>query len=55
MGVGSEVYSAVRAGRRGIGVELKPAYFRQAVKNLEAVDSESAIAPTLFDDIEWEE
>ena len=36
MGVGSEVYGAVRAGRRGIGVELKPSYYRQAVKNLAA-------------------
>ena len=35
MGVGSEVYGAVAAGRRGIGCELKPSYFRQAVKNLE--------------------
>ena len=34
MGVGSEVYGAVCLGRRGIGVELKPSYFRQAVKNL---------------------
>lgn len=34
MGVGSEVYSAVRNGRRGIGAELKPSYFRQAVKNV---------------------
>ena len=42
MGVGSEVYSAVRAGRRGMGVELKPSYYRQAVKNLEeAVDEAS--------------
>jgi hypothetical protein len=36
MGVGSEVYAAVVAGRRGIGVELKPSYYRQAVKNLQA-------------------
>jgi len=36
MGVGSEVYGAVCAGRRGIGAELKPSYFRQAVKNLAA-------------------
>lgn len=35
MGVGSEVYGAVTNGRRGIGVELKPSYYRQAVKNLE--------------------
>jgi len=38
LGVGSEVFAAVRAGRRGIGVELKPSYYRQAVKNLAAVD-----------------
>ena len=35
MGVGSEVYGAVAAGRRGIGVELKAAYYAQAVKNVE--------------------
>lgn len=34
MGVGSEVYGAVLNGRRGIGIELKQAYYRQAVKNL---------------------
>jgi DNA modification methylase len=38
MGVGSEVYGAVKAGRRGVGVELKPRYYRQAVKNLESID-----------------
>lgn len=38
MGVGSEVYSAVAAGRFGIGVELKPSYYRQAVKNLVAAE-----------------
>jgi len=35
MGVGSEVYSAVMNDRLGVGVELKPSYFRQAVKNME--------------------
>jgi len=40
MGVGSEVYGAVRNGRRGIGIELKPSYYRQAVKNMAALDSE---------------
>lgn len=34
MGVGSEVYSAVVNDRRGIGVELKASYYRQAVKNV---------------------
>jgi len=34
MGVGSECYGAVRSGRRALGIELKPSYFRQAVKNL---------------------
>lgn len=35
MGVGSEVYGAVLNGRRGIGAELKPSYYRQALYNLE--------------------
>ena len=35
MGVGSEVYSPVLLGRRGMGAELKPSYYRQAVKNVE--------------------
>lgn len=34
MGIGSEVYEAVRCGRKGIGIELKDSYFDQAVKNL---------------------
>jgi DNA modification methylase len=34
MGVGSEVYSAVRLGRRGVGIELKASYYQQAVKNV---------------------
>lgn len=36
MGVGSEVYGAVINGRRGVGIELKPSYYRQAVRNLDA-------------------
>lgn len=36
MGVGSEVYGALANGRRGIGVELKPSYYRQAVLNVKA-------------------
>lgn len=36
MGVGSEVYGAVRLQRRGLGIELKPSYYRQALQNLMA-------------------
>lgn len=36
MGVGSEVYGAIINGRRGVGVELKQAYYRQAVLNCQA-------------------
>lgn len=38
MGVGSEVFGAVRNGRRGVGFELKTAYFQQAVQNLDNID-----------------
>ena len=34
MGVGSEVYGALVNGRRAIGIELKPSYYRQADKNI---------------------
>lgn len=34
MGVGSEVYGAVVNGRKAIGIELKPSYYRQAVRNM---------------------
>lgn len=37
LGIGSEVYGAVEMGRRGLGIELKPTYFTQAVKNLEKI------------------
>ena len=35
MGVGSEVYMPVILGRKGVGFELKPSYYRQAKKNVE--------------------
>lgn len=34
MGIGSEVFQSVAMGRRAIGIELKPSYFRQAKQNL---------------------
>jgi DNA modification methylase len=49
MGVGSEVYAAVKSGRRGIWIELKPTYFNQAVKNLETLKDDTYHEPTLFD------
>ena len=48
MGVGSEVYGAVRNGRFGIGIELKPSYYRQAVKNVAAAYGERAQELPLF-------
>lgn len=51
MGVGSEVYESVKYGRFGIGAELKPSYFRQAVQNLESIDTLDLDEPTLFDDL----
>lgn len=38
MGVGSEVFGAVINGRRGVGCELKPSYYAQAVRNMDQVD-----------------
>lgn len=56
MGVGSEVYGAVINGRKGIGCELKPSYYRQAVKNLSQAQTqleaplESKSLPLTFDE-----
>ena len=40
MGIGSEVYQAVKMERKGIGIELKKEYYNQAVLNLESLDDE---------------
>lgn len=40
MGVGSEVYQAVFSNRKGIGAELKPSYFKQAVKNVKQAEED---------------
>lgn len=42
LGIGSEVWAAVQMGRRGIGIELKPTYFAQARRNLEALRAPAA-------------
>ena len=47
-GIGTVPLLAVKAGRRGLGVELSPRYWRDAVAYLEAEDRAAAI-PALFD------
>lgn len=49
-GIGSELYTAVKFGRRAIGCELKPSYFRAAVNNLTGLE-ESLAAPDLFSEV----
>ena len=36
MGVGSEVYVAVKNRRKGVGIELKQSYYRQALQNVKS-------------------
>jgi DNA modification methylase len=48
MGVGSETYASVLAGRRGVGIELKPSYYRQAQKNIEGALSAAPKQAALF-------
>jgi hypothetical protein len=40
LGIGSEVYTAVEMGRRGIGAELKESYFGQAAKNIASLSQQ---------------
>ena len=37
LGVGSEAYQSLAMGRKAVGIELKPTYFRQAVQNIESL------------------
>jgi hypothetical protein len=50
LGIGSEVYTAVKLGRVGIGCELKPSYWRAAVDNIRAAEYERDL-PSLFDEV----
>jgi DNA modification methylase len=43
MGVGSEVYGALKLDRKAVGVELKASYYRQAVKNIHAALTEEDV------------
>ena len=38
LGIGSEVYEAVKLNRFGIGFELKESYFREAIKNIRGME-----------------
>lgn len=48
-GIGSEVYTAVKLGRRGYGIELKPSYWRTAVDNLNDLDMQMSQADLFAD------
>lgn len=53
MGVSSEVFATVQLGRVGIGAELKPSYFQQALRNMAAVDERPTEPDALdFDGLE---
>jgi hypothetical protein len=42
MGIGSEAVTAVKMGRKAVGVELKESYYNQSVENLKIAESEAA-------------
>lgn len=43
MGIGSEGYVALQEGRKFVGVELKGAYWKQAIKNMQGVDNQGVL------------
>jgi hypothetical protein len=47
MGIGSEGVVSLEEGRKFVGTELNPAYFRQAAKNLRDTES-TGIASDMF-------
>ena len=44
LGIGSEAYVALELGRRAIGIELKPSYFKQAVRNCHGVTATEQVS-----------
>ena len=44
LGIGSEAVVALQNGRRAIGIELKPSYYQQAVRNCENVTESEQIS-----------
>ncbi len=49
-GIGSEVFGAVKLGRRGVGIELKESYFEVACRNAQRAEREAS-QPNLFDEV----
>lgn len=49
-GIGSEGVGALRLGRKFVGVELKPSYFRVACDNLREAELQSRM-PSMFDEV----
>lgn len=41
MGIGSEIYQALKYKRKGIGIELKPSYYKVACQNLKKVEQDT--------------
>jgi DNA modification methylase len=50
MGIGSEIYEAIKLKRKGIGIELKESYYNQAVANIKNAIAET-YSQTLFDEV----
>lgn len=44
LGIGSEAVVALQNGRRAIGIELKPSYYQQAVRNCETVTESEQVS-----------
>ncbi len=55
-GIGSEIYTALKLGRRGLGIELKNEYHAEAIKNCDRAirEREADNHGTLFDLLEIE-
>ena len=49
-GIGSEGHQSIKHGRRFVGCELKPSYWRSAVDNLQRAEYEANL-PSLFDEV----
>jgi len=39
LGIGSEIYQAIKLGRNGIGIELKESYFNIALQNMQDIEN----------------